>query len=160
MAIAEKQARIEAEFGAIADWEERFRRIIARGRALPPMAEELKTEERRVRGCASQVWLHARSDGVRVIYVADSDAVMTKGLIALLLEVYSGEEPEAIIATQPAFIERIGLNANLSPNRANGLTAMVTHLKKAALDLLMQRRREKKTEPTPLRNPQLDPPSA
>lgn len=155
MTIAEKQERIVAEYAAIQDPEERYRRIIARGRALAPMAEELKTEERRVRGCASQVWLAARSDGEHVLFQADSDAIITKGLIALLLDVYDREPPEDIIAAQPSFIERIGLNVMLTPNRANGLVAMITHIKRAALDIITERKRRTKTEVTPLQNPSI-----
>jgi cysteine desulfuration protein SufE len=133
LGIMQKQARLVAEFEAIPDWQERFRRIIDRARTLPPFPEEQRTEANKVRGCASSVWLHATSDGTTVTYLADSDAVMTKGLIALLLQVYSGHSPEEILASPPDFIEELGLNAQLSPNRANGLGAMVRQIKAYAL---------------------------
>ncbi len=140
---------IVAEFLALTDWEDRFKRIIALARDLPPMPDELKTDGNKVRGCSSSVWLHAERDGDRVTYLADSDAVMVRGLVALLLKVYSGQRAEEILATQPTFIERIGLNQNLSPNRANGLTAMVTVIRKQALEALMAYNRDRPTEMTP-----------
>ncbi len=155
MSVAEKQAQVVAEFQAIPEWEERYKRIIALARNLPPMPDELKTDERKVRGCASTVWLYARANGDQVHYVADSDAVLVRGLIALLLGVYSDESAEDIVACKPDFIETIGLNANLSPNRANGLSAMVLQIKRYALDALMESRRNRPTEITPRRNERL-----
>jgi cysteine desulfuration protein SufE len=92
------------------------------------MAEEHKTEANKVRGCSSTVWLHASCDGTTVTFQADSDAVLVRGLVALLLEVYSGRTPREILGAPPDFIEEMGLNVNLSPNRANGLTAMVRQI--------------------------------
>ncbi len=152
MSVAEKIDRIVADFAALPDWEDRYKRIIALAKLLPPMPQDLQTDERKVRGCASDVWLHARRDNDRLYFLADSNAVITKGLVALVVGVYSGERAEEILATPPTFIERLGLNANLSPNRANGLVAMVTTIKKHALDALMAYKRERPTEVTPLRN--------
>jgi cysteine desulfuration protein SufE len=119
------QSRIVDEFQALPTWEDRYQRIIALGRALPPLPDELRTDDRKVRGCSSTVWLHAstEADG-RVRYQADSDAAIPKGLVALLLHVYNGHKPTDILAAPPEFIEELGLNQNLSPNRANGLSAM------------------------------------
>lgn len=137
---------IVAEFAALPEWEERYKRIIALSKTLPAMPDSLKTDDKKVRGCSSTVWLHADRDGDRVNYQADSDAVLVRGLVALLVQVYSGARAEEILATPPTFIERIGLNAaNLSPNRANGLTAMVTQIRRLALDALMA---FKKSRPT------------
>ncbi len=127
--ILEKEARLVDEFQAIPEWEERYKRIIAMARELAPMPDALKTDENKVRGCSSTVWLHADYDGARIAYAADSDAVLVRGLVALLLRVYSGHTPDEILAAPPEFIEEMGLNAHLSPNRANGLTAMVKQIK-------------------------------
>jgi cysteine desulfuration protein SufE len=150
VSLNDKIDRIVADFAALPEWEDRYKRIIALAKTLPPMPETLKTEERKVRGCSSTVWLHADRRGDRVEYLADSDAVLVRGLVALLVQVYSGERAEEILATPPTFIERIGLNAaNLSPNRASGLTAMVTQIRRLALDALMAVKKERPTELTP-----------
>jgi cysteine desulfuration protein SufE len=149
MSILQKQARLVAEFQALPDMEERYKRIIARGRTLRPMDEALKTEDNKVRGCASSVWLHAHVDQGTVRYAADSDALITKGLIALVLEVYDGESPGDILRAPPAFIEELGLNVILTPNRANGLTAMVRQVKNYALAFHTRANRERPTEITP-----------
>jgi cysteine desulfuration protein SufE len=146
MSIAEKQERVVAEFSGIPEWEDRYKRIIALGRDLPAMPEALKTDDKKVRGCSSTVWLHANGIGDRVEYVADSDALIVRGLIALLIQVYSGEKAEEILAAKPQFIEQLGLNAHLSPNRANGLSAMVMQIKKEALNVLMAAKRRMQTE--------------
>jgi len=147
--LTAKTDRIVAEFSALPGWEDRYKRIIALAKDLPAMPDALKTDERKVRGCSSTVWLYAERDGDRVVFLADSDAVLVRGLVALLVQVYSGERAEDILATQPTFIERIGLNANLSPNRASGLSAMVTQIRKQALDALMEWKRSRPTEATP-----------
>ncbi len=152
MSVADKIERIVAEFAALPEWEDRYKRIIALAKQLPPMPADLHTEERKVRGCASDVWLHATREDDHIVFLADSNAAITKGLVALVVGVYSGERAEEILATPPTFIERLGLNANLSPNRANGLVAMVTSVKRHALDALMAYKRERPTEITPLRN--------
>jgi len=149
VSLPDKIDSIVAEFAALPGWEDRYKRIIALAKDLPAMPDALKTDERKVRGCSSTVWLHAERDGGRLIYLADSDAVLVRGLVALLLRVYSGERAEEILAVAPTFIERIGLNANLSPNRANGLASMVTQIRKQALDALMAWKRERPTEATP-----------
>jgi cysteine desulfuration protein SufE len=133
MGILQNMARLIEEFQALPDWETRYKKIIDRAKRLTPMPEALKTEDNKVRGCSSTVWLHADFDGANVTYLADSDAVLVRGLVALLLEVYSGHPPDEIIANPPVFIEEMGLNVNLSPNRANGLTAMVKQITLYAL---------------------------
>ena len=148
---------IVAEFDGLPEWEDRYKRIIALAKTLPAMPEALKTDDKKVRGCSSTVWLHADRRSDRVDYQADSDAVLVRGLVALLIRVYSGARAEEILATPPSFIERLGLNANLSPNRANGLTAMVTQIRRLALDVLMAVKRERPTELTPRASPVLPP---
>jgi cysteine desulfuration protein SufE len=131
--ILQQQARLVAEFEALPDWEARYKRIIDYARTLAPLPDEHRIDENKVRGCSSTVWLHASYDAGRITFLADSDAVLVRGLIALLLRVYSGHTPDEILAAPPEFIEELGLNAHLSPNRANGLSAMVKQIKTYAL---------------------------
>lgn len=142
MDIASKQAAIVAEFEQLPDWEARYQRIIERGKAMPAMPEAMKTEKNKVKGCQSTVWLHAELDGDKVRFYGDSDAVIVRGLVALALEVYSGETPQAILATPPDFIAKTGLGSHLSQTRANGLAAMIKQIKHYALafDLLLRQR--------------------
>ncbi len=133
MNILMTQAAIVEEFEAFESWEERYQHIIAIGRQLPELAEEHRVDANKVRGCSSTVWLHAWLENGRIRYVADSDAVIVRGLVALLLRVYDQHKPTEILAADPAFIEELGLNQNLSSNRANGLAAMVKQVKAYAL---------------------------
>lgn len=129
MNIEEKQDRIIREFELLGDWQERYKYIIKLGQKLEPLDEEHKVDENLVRGCQSQVWLHTELDGDKVIFKADSDAAITKGLAALMVRFYSGETPEAILATNPDFIQKIGMQEHLSPTRSNGLASMVKQMK-------------------------------
>lgn len=128
MSILTDMARLVDEFQELPDWESRYKRIIALAKELQPMPEELKIDANKVRGCSSTVWLHAELKDGNVVFLADSDAVLVRGLVALLLKVYSGHPAREILAAPPDFIEELGLNVNLSPNRANGLTAMVKQI--------------------------------
>jgi cysteine desulfuration protein SufE len=139
MSIAEIIARLVAEFSAVGDWEARYKMIIERARRLPPMPAELKIDANQVRGCSSMVWIHATfADGL-VTYLADSDAILVRGLVALLLEVYSGHPPDEILRSPPTFIEELGLNVKLTPNRANGVTAMMRQIMIYALAFTARR---------------------
>lgn len=129
MTINEKQDRIIRQFQLLGDWPERYKYIIKMGQKLPPLDDEHKTEENLVRGCQSQVWLITRLDEDKIIYLADSDAAITKGLVAMLVEFYSGETPDTILNTQPNFIKKIGMEEHLSPTRSNGLASMVKQMK-------------------------------
>lgn len=129
MSIADTQQQIVDEFSAMADWEDRYKRIIEYGRELAPMDEAFKTDKNKVKGCQSTVWLHAQADKGVVNFQGDSDAMIVRGLIALLLKVYSGATPAEIVATPPTFIESTGLAQHLSQTRANGLAAMVKQIK-------------------------------
>jgi cysteine desulfuration protein SufE len=130
--ILDKQMALVAEFEALATWEERYARLIAMAKALAPLAEAAKTDSNKVRGCSSQVWLvHEMRDGT-VHLQADSDAVLVRGLVALLLHVYSGHTPREILGAPPDFLEDMGLNAHLSPNRANGLASMAARIRSIA----------------------------
>lgn len=128
-----KVQKIVAEFHSLPDWESKYKRIIEIGKALPEMSKELKTEDNKVRGCQSQVWLHAHFEDGKIIFVADSDSAIVKGLIALLVQVYSDLTPQEILAQSPDFIQELGLNANLSQARANGLVSMIKQIKFYAL---------------------------
>ncbi|HET6528869.1 MAG TPA: SufE family protein, partial [Balneolaceae bacterium] len=120
-AIFEIQQSIIDEFQSFSDWTERYKHIIKQGRNLGPLDDKYKVEENLVRGCQSQVWLHTKLEDGKIIFEADSDAAITKGLVALMVRLYSGQEPETIIATPPEFIKKIGMQQHLSPTRSNGL---------------------------------------
>ncbi|MBN2732878.1 MAG: SufE family protein [Balneolaceae bacterium] len=127
--IQTEQQQIIDEFSALADWTERYKHIIKVGRQLEPLDEQYKIEENLVRGCQSQVWLHTKLEDGKVIFEADSDAAITKGLVALMVRFYSGRTPDTIISTSPAFIKKIGMQEHLSPTRSNGLASMVKQMK-------------------------------
>jgi cysteine desulfuration protein SufE len=119
------QQEIIDEFEFFEDWMERYQYLIDLGKKLPPLAAEEMTDDRLLAGCQSQVWLLAEGDATQLHFRANSDAAIVSGLIALLLRVYSGRSARDILATEPVFIERIGLSQHLSPTRANGLDAML-----------------------------------
>jgi len=123
------QDAIAEEFAFFGDWTERYQYLIDLGRKLPPFPEALKTEERKVQGCQSQVWLAASGDAQRLDFQAISDSAIVSGLIALLLRVYSGRSAREIVDTEPRYIETIGLAKHLSPTRSNGLAAMLQTIK-------------------------------
>jgi cysteine desulfuration protein SufE len=124
----ERQQEMIDMFAAIDDWQDRYRLIIDLGKELEPLPEVLRTEENRVKGCQSQVWLVATRDGERLLFRGDSDAAIVRGLVALVLQVYSGQTPEEILAVPPSFVDEIGLTKHLSQNRANGLSAMLKRI--------------------------------
>lgn len=129
MTIEEKQDRIVRQFNLLGDWPERYKYIIKLGQKLDPIDEEKKVDENLVLGCQSQVWLVTDLDDDKVNFYADSDAAITKGLVALLVQFYSGESPDVILNTTPAFIKQIGMEDHLSPTRSNGLASMVKQMK-------------------------------
>lgn len=131
-AAAAAQDAIVDEFAFFGDWTERYQYLIDLGRKLPPFPEEWKTEANKVHGCQSQVWLVPSGDAQRLEFAASSDSSIVTGLIALLLRVYSGRSAAAILATEPRFIEAIGLAKHLSPTRSNGLSAMLKTIKEFA----------------------------
>lgn len=126
---ADRINHLLSEFVAMKDWESRYQYLIQLGKALPPMAAELQTEENKIRGCQSQVWLAVKVvDNGILHFVAESDALIVKGLISLLLRVYQGLTPSEILQTPPQFIKDLGFEQHLSPSRANGLQAMVKQI--------------------------------
>jgi len=135
---AAAQAAIADEFGFFDDWTERYQYLIDLGRKLPPFPDALKTDETKVHGCQSQVWLAPSGDASHLEFRAISDSAIVSGLIALLLRVYSRRSAEEILATEPTFIDAIGLAKHLSPTRSNGLTAMLATIKARAREVLAQ----------------------
>lgn len=127
--IQEIQADIVEEFAVFSDWMDKYEYLIELGKSMPLIAEKDRTESNLIRGCQSRVWLSCREEGGRLYFAADSDAIITKGIISLLLKVYDGQTPEAILAADEHFIEQIGLKENLSPTRANGLVSMIETIK-------------------------------
>ncbi|MBD5330959.1 MAG: SufE family protein [Bacteroides sp.] len=134
MTIDQRQDRIIEDFEGIDDWMDRYAMIIDLGNALPPIEEKYKTPAHLIEGCQSRVWLNAEltPDG-KVRYTADSDAIIVKGIIALLIDVLNDSAPKDIIDAKLYFIDRIGLSENLSPTRSNGLLAMVRQMKMYAV---------------------------
>lgn len=130
MSIESKQAEIVEEFSMFDEWMEKYEYIIELGKELPLIATEHKTKENLIKGCQSQVWLHADLDNEgKVHFTADSDAIITKGIISLLVRVLTDEYPEDIIHADLHFINEIGLHEHLSPTRSNGLLAMIKQMK-------------------------------
>jgi len=127
--IQDEIRRIVDEFAIFDDWMGRYEYLVDIGRALPALAEARRQDSHRVPGCQSKVWFHARREGERIVYEADSDALIVKGLIALLLRVYSGRRPEDILATPTDFLAEIDLGSHLTGSRANGLHAMIRRIK-------------------------------
>ena len=131
--IADREAEVVEEFGMFTDWVDKYEYIISLGKELPLIEESKKTEDLLIKGCQSRVWLHAKMENGKVMFTADSDAIITKGVISLLIRVLSGQSPEAIINTELTFVERIGLKEHLSPTRSNGLVSMIKQMKLYAL---------------------------
>ncbi|HVT32856.1 MAG TPA: SufE family protein [Rhodanobacteraceae bacterium] len=132
------QSAIAEEFAFFGDWTERYQYLIDLGRKLPPFPDALKTDARKVAGCQSQVWLVPSGGANRLEFQAISDSAIVSGLIALLLRVYSGRSASEILATEPTFVEAIGLAKHLSPTRSNGLAAMLAAIKQHARGALGQ----------------------
>jgi cysteine desulfuration protein SufE len=133
MTITETQQAILDEFSKFSSWEERYKRIIELGKTLQAFPEEHRIDQNKVRGCQSQVWMHAGLENGKVLYNIDSDAMIVKGLAAILHKTFSGHEPKDIITAPMDFLEKIGLTQHLSQSRANGLAAMVRQFKNYAL---------------------------
>jgi cysteine desulfuration protein SufE len=127
--ITERQKQIVAEFQGLQDWEDRYKKLIQLGKSLPELPDAKKLDDYKVKGCQSQVWMHAQLDNGKVQFEADSDALLVRGLVALLLRVYSNATPDEILTTPPDFVKEIGLENKLSPSRANGLFSMIKQMK-------------------------------
>lgn len=131
--IQDIQQQIIEDFAMFDDWADKYEYIIELGKTLPPMEERFKTEENRIHGCQSRVWLHAAMDNGLLKFEADSDAFITKGIVGLLVKVLSGHTPMEILESDLYFIKEIGLQEHLSPTRANGLLSMIKKMKAYAL---------------------------
>lgn len=136
MTIEEKQQEIIDEFSIYDDWMDKYEFIIELGKELPKIAEEKKTDDRLIEGCQSRVWLEAELKDGKLEFSADSDAIITKGIIGLLIRVLNHEDPKAVATADLHFIKDIGLAEHLSPTRANGLLSMVKRMKITALNSL------------------------
>lgn len=133
MTIKEIQEEIIDEFSMFEDWMERYEYIIELGKSLPIIDTEYKLDENLIKGCQSKVWMFSELEKDTVKFTADSDAILTKGIVALLLRVYSGQKPNDILASNTDFIDKIGLKEHLSPTRANGLVSMIKQIKMYAI---------------------------
>ncbi len=133
MSIEEKQQELLDELALFQDWTERYEYVIGLGKKLPPMDDGSKTAEHLIRGCQSQVWLDARNDAGKIRYSADSDSLITKGMIALFVRVLDCESADSILTADMGFIDRTGLKEHLAPTRANALSLMATQMKQRAL---------------------------
>lgn len=135
MNLVQRQEEIIEEFEFLTDWMEKYEHIIELGKNLPLIDPQYKTPENIIKGCQSQVWLHAELKDGKIYYTADSDAIITKGMIALMIRALSGLTPDEIINADLYFIDKIGLKEHLSPTRSNGLLSMIKQMKLYAIAL-------------------------
>jgi len=131
--IKEKEQELIEEFSLFEDWMDRYQYIIELGQKLPSLKDQDKTDDNIVHGCQSKVWLRADLDNEHIVYRADSDAIITKGLIAMLMRVLSGQSPQDIIDAELSFVDQVGIREHLSPTRSNGLNSMIKQMKYYAL---------------------------
>ena len=131
--IKKIQAEIVEDFGMFDDWMQKYEYLIDLGNELAPIKEQYKTEDNLIQGCQSRVWLHAEHTQGKIIFTADSDAIMTKGIVAILINVLSNQAPKDIATAKLDFINEIGLKDQLSPTRANGLVSMIKKMKLYAI---------------------------
>lgn len=131
--IKEIQEEIVDEFALFDDWMQRYEHMIDLGKSLPLIEEKYKTEDNLIKGCQSKVWVHAEMKDDKLLFTADSDAIITKGIIAVLIRTFNNQHPKDIIEADTQFIDEIGLKEHLSPTRANGLVSMIKQLKMYAV---------------------------
>ena len=133
MTIKEIQEDLIDEFAMFDDWMQKYEYMIDLGKTLPLIKADLKTDDKLIKGCQSKVWLQSEMQADKIVFTADSDAIITKGIIAILIRVFSNQTPDAIVASDTGFIGEIGLQDHLSPTRANGLVSMVKQMKLYAI---------------------------
>ena len=133
MSIAEIQNEIIEEFSLFDDWMQKYEHMIELGKSLPLIDAAYKTDDQIIKGCQSKVWVHAALQDNQLIFTADSDAIITKGIIAILIRAFSNQHPKDILEADTDFIDAIGLKEHLSPTRANGLVAMIKQIKLYAI---------------------------
>jgi cysteine desulfuration protein SufE len=131
--INEVQDEIVEEFSLFDDWMQRYEYMIELGKSLPLIDKQFKTDDNIIKGCQSKVWVNADLEDDKLVFTADSDAIITKGIIAILIRVFSHQHPDAILEADTSFIDKIGLKEHLSPTRANGLVSMIKQLKMYAI---------------------------
>lgn len=130
MPIEDKIQQLKTQFAVVTDWEKKYEKIIELGKQWPGLDDSLKVEDLKVKGCQSQVWIKADLTADKtIVFRGDSDALLVKGLVALVLKVYSGETPDTILKTDPIFLKEIGFDSGLSPSRSNGLYSMIKQIK-------------------------------
>ncbi len=130
MPIEEKIKTLKQEFAALPTWEQKYEKLIDLGKKWPGVPEDLKMEDLKVKGCQSQVWIRADlTPGKKIVFQGDSDALLVKGLVALVLTIYSNETPQAILSTEASFLKEMGFDSGLSPSRSNGLHSMIRQVK-------------------------------
>ena len=129
MSIQETENEIVEEFSMFDDWMGKYEHIIEMGKSLPMIDEKYKTDNRLIKGCQSKVWMHSELKDGKIFFKADSDAIITKGLVAMVIRVLTGHTPDEIISAKMDFVEKIGLKEHLSPTRANGLVNMIKQMK-------------------------------
>jgi cysteine desulfuration protein SufE len=142
MTISEVQENIIGEFSLFDDWMDKYNLLIDIGKELPVIDPKFKVKDFLIEGCQSKVWLHPVYDGKLISFTADSDAIITRGIVALLIKVLSNRSPEEIIAADLYFIDKIGLRQNLSPTRSNGLLSMVRQMKLYAMAFQASKKQE------------------
>ena len=132
MTLQERKEQIIDDFSLYDEWLDKYEYLIELGKALPPYPEDKKTDERLIKGCQSRVWLVTQMESGMLVFTADSDAIITRGIISLLISVYSGRTPQEILEDDFSWLDTIGLKQNLSPTRANGLLSMIETIRKKA----------------------------
>ena len=132
MTLLETENEIISEFSMFDDWLDKYEYIIDLGKSLDSFPESSKTDEKLIKGCQSRVWMDWKTEDGKLYFQADSDAIITRGIISLLIRIYSGRTPEEILASDFSVVEKIGLKQNLSPTRANGLLSMIDTIRSAA----------------------------
>ncbi len=130
MPIDEKINRLKSDFSSLKNWEEKYQKLIDLGKKWPGVPEDLKIEDLKVKGCQSQVWIKAElTTDKKIKFIGDSDALLVKGLVAMVLAIYSDETPDTILATDATFLKEMGFDSGLSPSRSNGLFSMIKQVK-------------------------------
>lgn len=133
MSVSEEQNKIIEEFAELEEWEDKYSLLIKMGKELGELDPKIKIEKNKISGCQSQVWMHAKLDDNKMVIYGDSDAMIVKGLVAMLIKVYSNQKPEEILSSPPEFLNKIGIDKHLSPTRKNGLGAMLKQIQLFAL---------------------------
>ncbi len=133
MSVIDEQNKIVKEFSELIEWEDKYSLLIKMGKELGVLDPEIKIDKNKISGCQSQVWMHAKLENGKMQIVGDSDAMIVKGLVALLIRVYSNQKPEDILSSPPKFLSEIGIDKHLSPTRKNGLGSMLKQIQLFAL---------------------------